>query len=183
MRWRDSQGRGCQDYNNDTNWCDDLIDNNIVRCPPKIYEKPLDPTDATDAYYQITFSTSDVCCAWKQSNRGVGEVSVPLFLCKNITKSTPYPNSQNIISITLKSNVNIPAQSVGSSSCSPFGAEAHLEEKEDAFILNTPRPILAGQVNIVKFMLHNPARNVTFFSSARTERGTCLRRSYQPFKS
>ena len=236
--WRDTQDKSCQDYANNMAWCQGLARvpalatppaDPLLVFPPAMFAKVIDGYSPKDAYFGVLFDATDACCVCQQAGMGIGEVSDPRFVDSEIAQSTPYPDSDNVISITLKSNVYIPQHSSvilsglrGSNTastsmlpllgpkgsnqqysalrsagevcrdfltqaqclaqgcckfdggppegcnadmpdavCSPFGNTAFWQQGPGVLFLNLTRPVMAGQVQVMRFQLRNPSRNNT----------------------
>ena len=233
--WRDTQGNSCQDYANNPAWCQGLARvpalstppaDPLLVFPPAMFAKDTSGYGPNDAYLGVLFDATNACCVCQQSGMGIGEVSDPRFVDSEIAQSTPYPDSDNVISVTLKSNVYIPQHSsvtfsglrgsntastsmlplmgpkgsnqqysflrsahevcdvsltqtqclaqgcckfdegpcyadMPDAACSPFGNNAPWQQGPGVLSLNLTRPIMAGQVQVMRFKLRNPSRNNT----------------------
>ena len=111
VAWQDSEGHSCQDYADNAAWCDGLARDQQLVFPPAMYAKSPSGYAQNDPYNNWLLDAADVCCVCRQSGMGIGEVSDPFFLHREITQSMPYPDSDNVITISLKSNVYIPRHS------------------------------------------------------------------------
>ena len=113
--WKDSDDKTCADYAATPVMCDGIRADSVHSAsgglifPVQYYKRArTDITETCHALHNVPLDASLLCCACRQPTSGGGQIAAAQLQRLAIAQSSADPDSDNVVTVTLQSNVALP---------------------------------------------------------------------------